>query len=75
MAAISSVIPAPHSNLNAYFRPPMVRVRTKEKDKAFLSGRNPLLNDRKVLWEASHDVTGPLPKPSDPSRLFTRIHP
>ncbi|KAB2611196.1 hypothetical protein D8674_019228 [Pyrus ussuriensis x Pyrus communis] len=45
MAAISSVIPTPHSNLNAYFRPPMVRVRTKEEDKAFLSSRNPLLND------------------------------
>ncbi|TQD83808.1 hypothetical protein C1H46_030629 [Malus baccata] len=55
MVAISFVIPAPHSNLNVYFHPPMVKVRNKEEDKAFLNGRNPLLNDRKVLWEASHD--------------------
>ncbi|RXH76844.1 hypothetical protein DVH24_019732, partial [Malus domestica] len=75
MAAILSVHPAPHVNLVAFFDPPIVIVRNKEEEKAFLASRSHQLNDCKVWWEDNHNVAGPLPDPSNPNYPCSKIHP
>ncbi|KAM2274214.1 hypothetical protein ACFX1S_044046 [Malus domestica] len=67
MVATSSVDPASHANLDTFSNSPMVGV--------CLASRTHMLN-RCIVWlENNHDVTNELPKPSDPSRPYTRIHP
>ncbi|KAB2636161.1 hypothetical protein D8674_026695 [Pyrus ussuriensis x Pyrus communis] len=71
MASISSVHPAPHANFDTHFDPSMIRVHNKEEEKAFIH----LLDSCKVWWEVGHDVRGLFPKPYNPRRPCSRIHP